>query len=133
VTTNASGAFAASVTIPMTATNGSHHIVVTGPNAGSGTRTITYPISVTGSTATDDPTVDTSGSTDTTTSSSPAALPRTGINIAILLFIAALLTLLGLNAVDISQWRRRAMSAMSRPVVGRPPRDEDGSSRNDWT
>jgi hypothetical protein len=113
ITSNTSGAFATTVTVPTDATTGAHHIVVVGANTRGGTRTIMFPVTVTAASG-----VNTSSGGDTDSSiaassggstSDPASLPRTGIGIVLLFGIAFTLVLGGMTGLSEAKMRRRAV------------------------
>jgi LPXTG-motif cell wall-anchored protein len=117
INATAAGAFAATVIIPDGATNGDHEIHIVGTDAGGGTRTIRYPITIvnavsesaaggssgagTGSSGTEVVGAVTSTSVLPTTAAAaaPVALPATGANITFLTELGSLLLMAGLVLV----------------------------------
>lgn len=87
-TSTSSGGFAVTVTIPSSATTGSHNIVVSGANDNDGIHRITFPITVAAASA---------SSTPTPTSSSGARLPTTGGEFVGILLVAGALILAGIE------------------------------------
>lgn len=115
VTTTASGTLSASVTIPSNATTGSHSLVLVGTASNGLSRTVTIPLTVTGQvTATSTPTNATSTAVPATTvpisTSNPATLPRTGLDIGRLFTIGFILVLLGWTGIQLTR------SSDSRPL-----------------
>lgn len=98
VVSNDSGGFATTVTIPTSATAGSHKIVVEGPNDLGGTHTVTFPVTV----------VAVAG----------AVLPATGAGIALMAFWALFLLVFGTAAIGIAaakdSWRSRLWRILNR-------------------
>lgn len=110
---SSTGAFSATITIPDGATNGAHEIHAVGTDAGGGTRTIRYPITIVNGSAS---TVGSSGGTGSsgaeilgsvtsttalpsTATTAPSTLPRTGGNVTFFAELGTILLLVGLAAI----------------------------------
>jgi LPXTG-motif cell wall-anchored protein len=86
-TSNSSGAFRATVTIPRSAAPGRHQLVVAGPGARGGTHRAVANLTVTGSTG---------------TSAAPRELPRTGSSTLPLTVAGGFCLILGWGLVRVS-------------------------------
>lgn len=131
VKSTAAGAFSVTITIPGAATSGKHEIHAVGTDAGGGTRTIRYPITIVNGVPASSPgsstgsgtsgagivgSVKSTGALPSTTTAAPSSLPRTGGSISFLAELGTILLLVG--SVAIFGSRRR-----ERPILGFDIRD----------
>jgi hypothetical protein len=107
VTTSGTGTISTSVTIPSSATTGSHSLVIAGTAANGSTRTVTIPLTVTAQVATTPANATTTATATSNpvpvSSSGPTTLPRTGFDLGRLVTIGLVLLILGWTGIELTR------------------------------